>query len=162
MSFDPLGILRTLALHEVRFVIIGGIAAAAHGSPTATGDIDVCYERTPRNLARLATALRELQARLRGVDEDVPFLLDPETLAAGDHFTLTTSLGDLDLLGTPAGSSGYPDLAARATQVDFGGSAFKIVSLDDLIQMKQAAGRPKDRIELEVLYALRDETKEAD
>jgi predicted nucleotidyltransferase len=55
-----------------------------------------------------------------------------------------------------------PDLAARATEVDLGGAAFQIVSLDDLIRMKQAAGRPKDRIELEVLYALRDEAKEAD
>lgn len=157
MNFDPLGILRTLALHEVKFVIVGGIAAAAHGSPTATGDIDVCYERHSSNLDRLAAALRDLQARLRGTDDDVPFLLDAKTLAAGDHFTLTTSIGDLDLLGTPAGSSGYRDLSARAVEVDLGGWVFKVASLDDLIQMKQAAGRPKDRIELEVLYALREE-----
>jgi hypothetical protein len=120
-------------------------------------DLDVCYRRSGANLLRLADALRDITARFRGVPEDIPFLLDAETLEAGDHFTLTTSLGDLDLLGNPAGTAGYDDLLAHATEVDIDGITIRVASLDDLIRMKRAAGRPKDRVELEILAALRDE-----
>ncbi|MGH2786446.1 MAG: hypothetical protein ACRDJV_00875 [Actinomycetota bacterium] len=157
MAFEPLDLLEVLAKHSVEFVLIGGIAAAARGSPTTTVDLDVCYRRTVGNLRRLATALRSVDARLRGVSEDVPFLLEAETLSAGDHFTLSTSLGDLDLLGTPAGTAGFDELVRGATDVDLDGLTVKVASLDDLIRMKKAAGRPKDRVELEILAALRDE-----
>jgi hypothetical protein len=160
MSFDPQGILRTLVAHRVEFVVIGGIAGAALGSPTATVDIDICYRRTDANLGRLAKALEELNARLRGTDDDVPFLLDAKTLAAGDHFTLTTDLGDLDLLGTPVGTAGFDDLKAGATSVDLEGFQVSVTSLADLIRMKRAAGRPRDLAELEILEALREELEE--
>jgi predicted nucleotidyltransferase len=160
MSFDPQGILRTLVAYEVEFVVIGGIAGAAVGSPTTTVDIDLCYRRTKANLGRLTKALKELKARLRGTDVDVPFLLDAGTLAAGDHFTLTTALGDLDLLGTPAGTAGFEDLRAGATKVNLEGFEVLVVSLADLIRMKRAAGRPRDLTELEILEALREELDE--
>jgi hypothetical protein len=91
------------------------------------------------------------------VPDSVPFLLQPETLAAGDHFTLSTDLGNLDLLGAPAGTDGYDDLVEDATDVDLDGLIVKVASVDALIRMKRAAGRAKDRIELEILGALRDE-----
>src|SRR5688572_28854875 len=121
MRFDPLGILKSLVKHQVDFIVIGGIAAAARGSPSTTVDLDICYRRDTSNLASLSTALRNMGARLRGLEEDIPFLLDEKTLAAGDHFTLTTDLGDLDLIGTPAGTSGYADLIKGATRMDLDG-----------------------------------------
>lgn len=157
MGFDPLGILRVLSSHEVDFVVIGGIAAAAQGSPTSTVDLDISYERSQPNLQRLAAALQDLEARLRGVPDDVPFLLEAETLRAGDTFTLTTRLGDLDLLGTPAGTDGYADLVRGAVEVEVEGMTLKMASIDDLIRMKEAVNRPKDRAELEILGALRAE-----
>ena len=157
MSFDPLAILRRLAEAGVDFIVIGGVAAAVRGSPSATVDLDLCYAREEKNLRRLSSVLRATSARLRGVTAAVPFLLDAETLGAGDHFTLSTNLGDLDLLGTPAGTDGYDDLVRHATDVDLDGLTVKVASLDDLIRMKRAAGRAKDRIELEILGALRDE-----
>ncbi len=157
MIFDPLGLLRCLAEARVDFIVIGGVAAAARGSPTATVDLDVCYGRERVNLRRLSAALEAMGARLRGIDDDVPFLLRAETMAAGDHFTLSTDLGDLDLLGTPAGTAGYDDLVVRASDVDLDGLTVKVASIEDLIRMKRAAGRPKDRVELEILGALRDE-----
>ena len=122
-----------------------------------TVDLDICYRRDPRNLQRLSAALQALGGRLRGTAGDVPFLLDAKTLAAGDHFTLTTDLGDLHLLGTPAGTSGFDDLVAHASDMELDGFSVKVASLDDLIRMKRAAGRPKDRVELEILGALREE-----
>jgi hypothetical protein len=103
VAFDPVGALQSLQRHGVRFVVIGGVAGRLWGSPTMTNDIDICYDRDPANLERLAGALIDLRARLRGVDEDVPFVLDAVTLAKGQNFTFTTDLGALDVLGLPAG-----------------------------------------------------------
>ena len=155
--FSPLDMLRVLNRHRVAFVLIGGVAARLHGSPSLTGDLDVCYDRGQENLERLAEALKELQARLRGVDEDVPFLLDAKTLKAGSNFTFVTTAGALDVLGAPAGTRGYDELIANAERMDIGGLEVLVADLDDLIRMKLAAGRPKDRIEAEILGALREE-----
>ncbi len=157
MSFDPIAAIRVLHDHDVRFLLIGGVAGAAHGSPSVTQDLDICPESSPENLGRLADSLQAVHARLRGVDEDMPFLLDARTLAAGDHFTFSTDLGDLDCLLTPAGTEGFEDLSRDAVTVDLDDLKVEVASLDDLIRMKRAAGRPKDRAELEILGALRDE-----
>jgi hypothetical protein len=98
-----------------------------------------------------------VHAKLRGVSKEVPFRLDARTLAAGDSFTFKSDVGDVDCLGTPAGTGGYDDLKAGAERVDVDGLKVWVTSLMDLIEMKRAAGRNKDRVELEVLGALRDE-----
>lgn len=156
-AMDFLGILDALARHDVRFVLIGGLAARLHGSPTVTVDVDICPARDDDNLHHLADCLESIEAGLRGVEDDVPFLLDARSLKAGKNFTFNTSLGALDILGEPAGTRGYGDLAANAVEMDIDGLTVQVASLDDLMRMKEAAGRPKDRIELEVLGALRDE-----
>ena len=158
-AFDPLRIVRLLDERGVRFVLIGGVAAAAHGSPSVTQDLDVCYERSDENLSCLAGVLRELHATLRGAPADVPFSLDRATLARGDQFTFSTDAGDLDCLGTPAGTTGFADLAAGAVSTDLDGLNVLVASIDDLIRMKRAVGRPKDRAEVEILGALRDEIR---
>lgn len=155
--FDPLRALRILVEHEVRFVVIGGLAARLWGSPTVTNDLDVCYSRDPANLRRLAAALAELEARLRDVDEQVPFQLEARTLRAGDHFTFGTIAGNLDCLGTPAGTEGYDDLVRTAQELDLDDVRVSVAPVEDLIRMKRAAGRPKDRVELEILQALLEE-----
>ena len=156
-AFDPIAGLRALVEHGVRFVLIGGYAAALRGSPMMTGDVDICPARDRSNFERLAEALLSLHARLRGAAPDVPFLLDSRTLEAGDHFTFATDAGPLDCLGTPAGTDGFVDLDASATDEDLDGLVVRVTSLDDLIRMKRAAGRPQDRIAVEWLSALRDE-----
>lgn len=155
--FDPLAVLGALIGAGVDFVVIGGVAARIHGSPTLTRDLDVCHARNRPNLERLAGVLVGLHARLRGVDDEVPFLLDPVTLQAGGSFTFTTDRGDVNILAVPAGVDGYEQLAASAEIVDLGDLRVKVAALDDLIAMKRAAGRPKDRVEVEILAALRDE-----
>jgi hypothetical protein len=157
-AFDPIRTLQVLSDHGVRFVVIGGVAGATHGSPSITQDLDVCYERSPESLERLATALGSIHAVLRGVDDDVPFVLDPKTLESGDNFTFTTDLGDLDCLGIPAGTLGYGDLVKTAVDVDLDGLVISVASVDDLIRMKRASGRPRDLAELEILGALREES----
>ena len=156
-AFDPLTILKTLEAHRVRFVIIGGIAGRLWGSTSVTNDLDICYARDRANLKALAEALRALKVQLRGVDRDLPFIVDARTIEMGDHFTFTTVAGNFDCLGTPKGSGGYEALAKTATKMDVGGVNVLVAAIDDLISMKRAAGRPKDLIEVEVLAAVRDE-----
>lgn len=155
--FDPLRALRVLDRHAVRFVLIGGFAGRLHGSPTMTNDLDVCHSPDRENLERLAAALRRLGARLRGAPEDLPFQLDASALAAGQSFTFATNAGNLDVLSAPAGVQSFEELDRTAEAVDLDGLTVRVASVDDLIRMKQAARRPKDLIEAEVLGALREE-----
>lgn len=103
-EFDPGPVLETLVRHGVDFVLIGGIAAIVLGSSYSTADLDIAYARDRENLERLAGALRELEATLRGAPSNVPFRLDAETLEADLNFTFTTRRGDLDVFGEPAGA----------------------------------------------------------
>ena len=163
--FDPTLAMRVLNRHEVEYVLIGGLAGEILGAPLGTNDIDICYRRTPENMNRLANALGELHAKLRvaGVDEDLPFILDGRTLAAGDSFTFLTDAGDLDVLGTPSGTGGFRDLDAGARAYDLGdGLVVRIVALDDLIRMKEAAARPKDAAHLNVLAELKRTIEETE
>jgi len=155
--FDPLRAFGTLTEFGVRFVVIGGFAGRIWGSPTVTNDVDICYARDRPNLERLASALSSLHARLRGAPEAIPFQLDARTIEAGDHFTFVTDAGNLDCLGVPVGSKGYEDLASTVTEFDLGKFKVKVAAIEDLIRMKRASGRPKDRIEVEVLKALQEE-----
>jgi hypothetical protein len=160
--FDPIEPLRVLNARRVRYVLIGGLAASIRGSPVITGDLDICYARDLENLERLAQALGDLGAELRGVREKVPFQLDARSLQNGDHFTFQTPGCAVDILGAPAGTSGYDDLNAAATDADIAGLTVRVASLDDLMRMKRASGRAKDLIHLEWLGAVRDELERAE
>ncbi len=156
-DFQPESVIRLLGRRRVRYVLIGGLAAVTHGAPLITQDIDACYARDEPNLRRLAAALVEVHAELRGANPGLPLRLDAKTLRAGDAFTFSTDIGWLDLLGTPAGTAGYEDLTRTADAFDLFGFRVLVASVDDLIRMKRAAGRPKDLLALEELGALRDE-----
>ena len=160
-DFDPIAALRALTDAGVEFVLIGGVAARIHGSPTLTRDVDICHARDEANLERLSGVLQRLHARLRGVDEDVPFLLDARTLEAGGSFTFATDVGDLDLLAVPAGVDGFEQLERSAVPIDLGDLVVKVCDLADLIAMKRAAARPKDLIEVDVLSGLQAEIRGA-
>ncbi|HEY8823801.1 MAG TPA: hypothetical protein VIP07_02845 [Candidatus Limnocylindria bacterium] len=154
--FDPKPILGVLALHQVRFVVIGGIAASLQGSTTITNDFDICYARDQDNFERLAAALTELEATLRGTREPVAFRLDARALKAGLNFTFDTKYGPFDCLGAASGSFDYEQLKRNADGMDLVGTTVPVASIDDLIRMKRAAGRNKDLIEVENLAALRE------
>ena len=154
-DFQPEAVVELLGRHRVRYVLIGGLAGIAHGAPFVTVDTDICQATDPANLEGLAAALREVHADLRGAEPGLPFQLDAGTLARGDAFTFTTDIGAIDILATPAGTAGYDDLIRTAETFRLFGHDVRIASVDDLIRMKRAAGRPKDLLAVEELGALR-------
>lgn len=158
--FEPIALVETLHRHAIDFLVIGGIAGRLHGSTTITRDLDICHARTPENLERLAAALRELEATLRGAEGGLPFKLDGRTLRNGLNFTFSTKYGSFDCLGDPGGGMTYELLLPNAQWADLEGVRIRMTSLDDLIRMKRAAGRRKDLIEVENLSALREVREE--
>ncbi len=157
--FQPEELIRRLVDAGIDFVIIGGLAAQAHGSTSITRDLDVCVPRDLVTLERLAVVLRDIAAVRRGLPVDAPPMppLDARTLRAGSLFTLDTAYGPFDLLANPDPGFYYESLRRSALSTTLLGMPVHIASLDDLIAMKRAAGRPKDRVELEILGALREE-----
>jgi hypothetical protein len=147
-------LLTRLASAGVEFVVIGGLAVLTHGHVRATVDLDVCYARTPENLQRLVEALTPIRPRLRGAPEGLPFFFDVATLRNGLNFTLVTDEGELDLLGEVTGVGGYADLSLQALTTRAFGVDVRLISLEDLIRSKAAAGRPKDLLDLEALRAI--------
>jgi hypothetical protein len=148
--------LRLLGQYKVDCVIVGGVAAAIHGSLLLTNDLDVCYARDSANLDRLAEALQSVHARLRNAPEGLRFILDADTLKRGLNFTFSTDIGDLDLLGEVLGVGNYKDVLAGSVTVDLFGYRYAVIDIEKLIATKRAAGRPKDLIALPELEAIQE------
>ncbi|MBA3854628.1 MAG: hypothetical protein C0503_09440 [Gemmatimonas sp.] len=161
--FDPARLVRVLAEHDVRYVLIGAVAARLAGYPLATYDTDLTPERSPENLTRLAAALRALDARVYtvSVPEGLPFDCSPQALARAEVWNLVTTVGRVDVLFSPAGSGGYADLAQSAETFDVNDVPVSAASLPSLIKMKEAAGRPKDLQAVAIIKAMleRDERR---
>jgi predicted nucleotidyltransferase len=156
-------LLKELHRLGVEFVIIGGMAAVAHGSAYLTLDLDLCYSRKKENLEKLAQALASFHPRLRGAPPDLPFRLDAAALRTGMNFTLTTNLGDLDILGEVSGLGGYAEALSFSEELEVYSLRCKVLTLEGLIRSKKAAGRTKDLMllpELEALLEIRKSQKE--
>lgn len=152
---DVEAFVKLLTAQNVHFVIIGGQAMRALGSAHLTEDTDICYQRTPANLAALVAALSPIHPYLRGVPPGLPFRFDVPTLAAGLNFTLDTDYGELDILGEVSGVGSYDQVLAQSVEQIVYGLPVRILSVDGLIAAKKAAGRNKDQSHLLELLELK-------
>src|SRR4051812_36473554 len=160
--FAPDELIAALVDGGVEYILIGGLAVGAHGFPRATKDVDIVPAPDEANLQRLATVLRDINARqFESGDFDAnefPFdPLKPEDLREGGNFVLATRLGRLDLMqwvpGVP-GDRAFEHLAESAVETSLAsGGRLRVCSRDDLVAMKRAAGRPQDLVDLEHLGA---------
>jgi len=153
-------LLRVLKEAGVDFIIVGGVAAVAHGSARLTQDLDVVYSRSDVNIRRLAEALAEHSPYLRGAPDGLPFRWDAETIHRGLNFTLTTDLGDLDLLGEITGGGDYEALQPHTVTLELFEMEVLCLDLEWLIRVKRAAGRPRDLEVLAELEAIQEDTSE--
>jgi predicted nucleotidyltransferase len=151
-------LLRTLDDHHVEFILIGGLAARAHGSSRLTDDVDVSYARSAHNVRRLVAALAPYKPYLRGAPPGLPFEWSEATIMLGLNFTLTTTLGAIDLLGEIVGGGRYEALLPHTISIGIFGRDTRILDLPWLIHVKRAAGRPKDLEVIAELEALAEES----
>jgi hypothetical protein len=156
-GFDARELFRALARRGVEYVTIGGIAIQAHGGQRLTQDLDVAIAASNDNLARLATALLDLDARILGPDgqrsRSVP---TAPLLASSDQWHLITPHGPLDIVTLPAHLGSFADMRARAHEVPLGDLSIPIAHREDLLKMKRAAGRPQDLADVRLLESLDD------
>ena len=145
-----LGLLRALLRHRVDFIVVGGVAAQLEGAPILTFDLDVLYEKSAENLARLLAALRELKAHYRD-PAGRHIEPDAEKLATLRLHLLLTELGALDVLGSIGNGLTYQGLVGRTISYQLGESEVRVLELAAVIETKEQANRDKDRAALPVL-----------
>jgi predicted nucleotidyltransferase len=153
---DFKALLRLLSEAGVEFILVGGVAATVHGSTRLTTDVDVVYRRDARNIDRLVLALTPYHPYLRGAPAGLPFRWDAPTIRGGLQFTLTTDLGDLDLLGEIAGGGDYELLLPDTLSIRVFGVECRCLTLARLIDVKRAAGRPRDLEAIAELEAIQE------
>ncbi|MBA2706524.1 MAG: hypothetical protein H0U59_01800 [Gemmatimonadaceae bacterium] len=160
---DPARIIGALHKHEVRFVLIGALAARLHGFPRLTADADITPDDSRPNVEKLAKALRELDARIftEAIPEGLEFDCSAAMLRRAQMWNLVTSAGRVDIAFRPAGTGGYDDLAANAEKFEAFGVKFLAASLADIIRSKEAAGRPKDREDVAIMRAMQKRSTRA-
>lgn len=154
--------LKLFADFGVNCVVVGGVAAGAHGSSQATFDVDICYARDKANLTRLVQALRSVNATLRGAPNNLPFILDEATIGHGLNFTFDTDIGKIDILGEVQGVGWYSECLDHSDDIEILGYPFRVLSLENLIAAKRFAGRPKDLLVLPELEALLEHERAAE
>jgi hypothetical protein len=137
-------LLRALCAEGVRFIVVGGAAATAHGSARLTNDLDVVYARDTDNTSRLVRALAPFHPYLRGAPPGLPFVWDERTITHGLNFTLDTAVGAIDVLGEIVAGGRYEDLAPRSVTMELFGASCLCLGVEALIANKRAVGRPKD------------------
>jgi len=160
--FDPVRICTILLEEEVEFIVLDGFAAVVRGSSLPTKDIDVIPSRDRTNLDRLGRALTRMNAMIRISGDPVPTKIDGGFLAnMPNMLNLVTDFGEMDLTFSPAGSAGdFEGWKKGATlEVIDDGLTVLVASLDDIIDSKRAANRPKDQMALPYLESLRDEIR---
>ncbi|HEU5002391.1 MAG TPA: hypothetical protein VFW71_06390 [Actinomycetota bacterium] len=143
-------IIEVLDRHDVEYVLVGGVAARLHGARRLTMDLDLCPSWHEENLGRLADALNDLGATLKGIPASVS--LPPVTAAILRTMEVgpwRTPAGDIDVLqGIPADSHwrlvDFDSLIQRAVERDLAGCTVYVAALDDIVASKRISGRPSD------------------
>lgn len=145
--------LARLIKSEVEFVLVGGLAAAIHGSSLNTRDVDVCIDLTEANLRRLHGAIEDLHPVHRS-RPDLPFVVSAEICARLRSLYLKTDFGILDCLGEVLGVGSYDEVQSHSIVLDLPIGPCRILDLQTLIKAKEAMGRPHDLVTVQHLRAV--------
>lgn len=152
---DFVGLLRRLTEAGVDYVLVGGLAAVAHGCSMVTQDVDICIRLGSENLERLQNALRDLEPAHRMVKPQLKFEHDREKLGTFKNVYLRTRLGQLDCLGEVVGVGGFAEVEKESVAIDLDGTPCRVISLDALIAAKSAMTRERDHLAAEQLRKIK-------
>lgn len=152
MQSNLRALLERLLIHQVDFVLAGGLACVVHGSPLVTQDIDICVAINEREIKKLREALKDLSPKHRMNPSFKPSFLEyPPSLEGVNNIYLETDLGVLDIMSElkPVGS--FERVVQSAIEVPLFGYKCKVIGLADLIRIKESMTRPKDKETLRYL-----------
>lgn len=147
-------LLRALTDGDVRFIVVGGIAAVAQGAPVVTFDVDIVHERSPENVRRLLEVLSEIGAVYFRAPGSPPIAPREDLLLGEGHHLLTTLHGRLDVLGRIEGGRGYDELLPTTVESRVGDAAVRLLSIETILEIKRASPRPKDQAAVPLLEAV--------
>ena len=151
---DFLALIKRLQREDVEFILIGGLAAAIHGSSLLTQDVDICCSFSLNNLLKLQKALTGIEAVFRMDPKRRPFDQDESELKSLKNIYLNTTLGQLDCLSTVTGLGPYEDLIHQTDKIHVNGDDCFVLSIPSLIKAKQSLNRAKDQEAVIQLQAL--------
>ncbi|HJP61565.1 MAG TPA: hypothetical protein VJ865_16270 [Gemmatimonadaceae bacterium] len=162
-ALDPERVIKVLARHRVKFVMIGALAARMYGFPRLTADLDITPAADEKNLEKLAAALRDLDARVytESIPEGLQFDCSARTLGRARMWNLVTNAGRVDIAFEPSGTTGYNDLVENAQRFEAFGTHFMVASMGDIIRSKESTGRARDREDVLLLRAIESRAKKA-
>ena len=144
------GILEGLVTADIKFILVGGLAAVVQGAPVTTMDVDIVYERSPENIARLFAFLKSIKAIYRRPD-DLVIQPKKDDFIEMVHALFTTRLGPLDVLAVIEKGQTYEDLFYHTVEIEFRGRKLRVLDLRTLIALKKGTKDPKDKQRMPVL-----------
>jgi len=149
-------LLQVLLEHEIDFVLIGGFAGVVHGSTQVTRDLDICALVTPAQVEKLRVALKDLHPKHRMNPNFKPsFLSEPKNIENLRNIYLETDLGILDIISEVTEVGDFEQVKKSSVEIDLFGHKCRVISVDALIRAKEKMGRPKDKLVVAELKALR-------
>jgi len=148
--------VRKLTEGGVNFVLVGGYAAVTHGASMMTQDVDICCRFSRDNLERLARALADLHPRHRLTPQKLPLELSDRLFRDLKNLYLETDLCVLDCLSEVAGVGDYDEVLRQSVEIETSAGKFRVLSIDSLIDAKEAMNRPHDRITAAQLKAIKE------
>ncbi len=143
-------LIENLNKSNIKYILIGGMAAIAHGAPVFTFDLDIVHERSDDNLEKIKALLISLDARQRRPD-DLKLKPDFDALKGSGHMLLSTQFGPMDILGAIEKGLGYDELINHVIEIEFHGFKVHVLDLETLIELKKESTRPEDRHRLSIL-----------
>ncbi len=149
-ALDLSAILEGLLEADIKFILVGGLAAVVQGAPVTTMDIDIVHNRSSENISKLNAFLKSIDATYRRPDDKV---IGPneEAISGMDHFLFTTRFGPLDVLAFIEQGKAYEDLLEHTVEIEFRGHIIRVLNLKTLVELKKTSRDAKEKQRLIVL-----------
>ena len=149
-ALDLSAILEGLLEADIKFILVGGLAAVVQGAPVTTMDVDIVHNRSSENISKLTAFLKSIDATFRRPDGKVIGPIEGDISGKG-HFLFTTQFGPLDVLAFIEQGKAYEDLLEHTVEIEFRGHIIRVLNLKALVELKKASSDPKDKQRLIVL-----------
>lgn len=149
-SADLSAIIEGLIKADVKFILVGGLAAVVQGSPVTTMDVDIVYNRSSENISKLFTFLKSIDAIYRRLDNKI-IVPREEDFSGMGHALFSTRLGPIDVLAFIEQEKTYEDLFKHTVEIEFRGHTIHVLNIKTLIELKKTSKDPKDKQRLPVL-----------